>query len=101
MYYVWVNQKFYECIYCEVNGYNRELLILLDLDERIGKRFFKWVVKEIAREFDWEELYHEHYYERILTGWNNTDYSLDRMDQSFDVTLYFKRLRPFKYIHNI
>ena len=95
--YVWVNQRFYECIYCEIQGYNTALLMILDLDERIGELFFKWAVKEIAREFVWEELYQDHYYERTFVPRPLfplgliPDYSLDMyMDPSFDVTQYLR-----------
>lgn len=99
--YVWVNQKFYECIYCELYGYNRALLWILDLDERIGELFFKWVVKRIAPEFDWEELYHEHYYERtpgevpfliaLDPHYNDSlDFYMDETFDAFDVTIYLR-----------
>ena len=103
--YVWVYQKFYECIYCELHNYNKALLMILDLDERIGELFFKWVVKRIAPELDWDELYHwenlyhEHYYERtpgevpILIAldplYNDSlDFYMDETYDAFDVTIY-------------
>uniref|UniRef100_A0A6C0JXA0 Uncharacterized protein n=1 Tax=viral metagenome TaxID=1070528 RepID=A0A6C0JXA0_9ZZZZ len=99
---VWVYQRFYECIYYETNHNNMALFINLDMDVRIGERFFKWVVKVIAPEYDWQDLYYEHYYQRNTIALDfpfiealtlNPDYNegLDNsIDASYDVTLYLR-----------
>ena len=63
--YVKVRKTYYLCIRYATKGDMRELYNLLDSDERVGVFFFKWVETCIKPEWRWEDLYHDHYTNRI------------------------------------
>lgn len=60
-----VRKKYYKCTRYVTKGNMSKLYNLLDSDERVGVFFFKWVVKRIKPEWNWKDLYDDHYYNRI------------------------------------